>query len=193
MKADDNHITNFLTSTNFKAFLGSVLNFNTMDSLKSREILEILAKDSRTSAETIAGMLGLVPTQVKAEIERFEKDGVIKHYGTTIDWEKAGVEKIVAFVDIDVVPAREVGFDAIALRIAKHPEVRHAWLVSGGCDLSIMVEANSLKEIANFVAEKIATIDGVTGTNTHFLLRKYKEDNELFAELEPDNRLIVSA
>lgn len=169
-----------------------MLHFNAMDSLKSREILEILAKDSRTAAESIAGMLGLTPNQVKAEIERFEQDGVIKHYGTTIDWEKAGVEKIVAFVDIDVTPAREVGFDSIALRIARHPEVRHAWLVSGGRDLIVMVEAQSLKEIANFIAEKIATIDGVTGTNTQFLLRKYKEDNELFQELEPDNRLVVS-
>jgi len=163
-----------------------------MDSLKSREILEILSKDSRTSAETIAGMLGVAPTQVKNEIERFELEGIIKHYSTTIDWERAGVEKIVAFVDITVVPAREVGFDAIAMRIARHPEVRHAWLVSGGCDLSIMVESNSLKDLANFVAEKIATIDGVTGTNTHFLLRKYKEDNVLFQEVEPDNRLVVS-
>ncbi|MBX3074641.1 Lrp/AsnC family transcriptional regulator [Candidatus Obscuribacterales bacterium] len=181
-----------MTSINFKPFLDSVLNFNTMDSLKSREILELLSNDSRTSAETIAGMLGLAPSQVKSEIDRFEQEGIIKHYGSTIDWEKAGIEKIVAFVDIDVVPAREVGFDAIALRIAKHPEVKHAWLVSGGCDLSIMVEANSLKEVANFVAEKIATIDGVTGTNTHFLLRKYKEDNVLFGDLEPDSRLVVS-
>lgn len=163
-----------------------------MDSLKSKEILEILSKDSRTDAGTIAGMLGLAQSQVQAEVERFESEGIIKHYSTTIDWEKAGIEKIIAFVDIDIVPAREVGFDAIAMRIARHPEVRNAWLVSGGRDLSIMVEGDSLKDIANFVAEKIATIDGVTGTNTHFLLRRYKEDNVLFHDLEPDNRLVVS-
>ncbi|MDZ4836018.1 MAG: Lrp/AsnC family transcriptional regulator [Candidatus Melainabacteria bacterium] len=163
-----------------------------MDSLKSREILEILEKDSRTTAETIAGMLGLAPTQVKAEIDRFEQEGIIKHYATTIDWEKAGVEKIIAFVDITVVPARDVGFDSIALRIARHPEVTSAWLVSGGSDLSIMVEGTSLKDLANFVAEKIAAVDGVTGTNTHFLLRKYKEDNVLFHDIEPDNRLVMS-
>lgn len=163
-----------------------------MDKLKSREILEILSNDSRATAETIAGMVGLTPSQVKAEIERFEQEGVIKHYTTTIDWEKAGVEKIVAFVEITVVPAREVGFDAVALRIARHPEVKSAWLVSGGCDLSIMVETNSLKDLANFVAEKIAAIDGVTGTNTQFLLRKYKEDYVLFHDVEPDSRLVVS-
>lgn len=163
-----------------------------MNTDKSREILQILQHDSRTSAESIASMIGETVQDVKAEIERFESAGIIKHYSTTVDWEKAGVDKIVAFVDITVVPAREVGFDAIAMRIARHPEVRSAWLVSGGCDLSIMVEAATLKDLANFVAEKIATIDGVTGTNTHFLLRKYKEDNVLFHELEPDTRLVVS-
>jgi DNA-binding Lrp family transcriptional regulator len=78
------------------------------------------------------------------------------------------------------------------MRIARHPEVRGCWLVSGGCDLRIMVESGHLRDLASFVAEKIATIDGVTGTNTHFLLRRYKEDHVLFHDLEPDSRLVVS-
>jgi len=163
-----------------------------MDANQSRELLEILARDSRSSADTIAKMIGVSSQEVKEQIEQFEQSGVIKRYSTVIDWEKAGVEKIVAFIDVKVVPAREVGFDAVALRIARHPEVRHAWLVSGGSDLRIMLEAKHMSELAAFVAEKIATIDGVTGTNTHFLLRKYKQDWVLFQESEADNRLVVT-
>lgn len=163
-----------------------------MDIKQSREMLEILARDSRTTHETIAAMVGAHSDEVKAELARFEQSGVIKRYSTVIDWEKAGVDKIIAFIDVKVVPAREVGFDSVALRIARHPEVRHAWLVSGGSDLRIMVEANHMKDLAAFVAEKIATIDGVTSTNTHFLLRKYKQDDVLFHESESDNRLVVS-
>lgn len=156
------------------------------------EILEILSRDCRTSPDTIAHMTGTAVAEIAAIIERLQSSGIIKRYGATIDWEQLGVEKVVAFIDVRVMPAREVGFDAIALRIARYPEVKSVWLVSGGSDLRILVEAPNLRSMGNFVAEKIATIDGVTGTVTQFLLRKYKEDNVLYNEPEVDERLIVS-
>lgn len=156
------------------------------------EILTILARDSRTPVETIAKLTGQPQAEVRAAIEKFEQSGVIKKYMAVIDWEKAGVDKVVAFIDVKVTPARDVGFDAIAARIARYPQVQSVWLVSGGSDLRVSVEAPNLRELAQFVAEKLATIDGVTGTVTHFLLKRYKEDNVLFLDQEQDNRLIVS-
>jgi DNA-binding Lrp family transcriptional regulator len=159
---------------------------------KSREVLNILSHDSRTSADTIARMIGLTTAEVQKIIDDFEKSGVIKQYHTTINWDKAGVDKIVAFIDVRVQPAREVGFDAVALRIARHPQVQSAWLVSGGSDLRLLVETTTMNELANFVAEKLATVEGVTGTNTHFLLRTYKDDYALFTEPDVDGRLVIS-
>ncbi|MBZ0186976.1 MAG: Lrp/AsnC family transcriptional regulator [Candidatus Obscuribacterales bacterium] len=163
-----------------------------MNNESAIEILEILSRDSRTDAETIATMTGLSLAEVKGKIEDFENRGVIKQYTATIDWEKAGVDKIVAFIDVKVVPQREVGFNAVAMRIARHTEVRSASLVSGGNDLRVVIETTHMNELAKFIAEKIATIDGVAGTNTHFLLHKYKEDYSIFEESEPDTRLVVT-
>lgn len=165
---------------------------NAMLEEKSRDILNILSHDSRTSAETIARMIGLTTAEVQQKIDEFEKTGIIKQYHATINWEKAGVDKIVAFVDVKVQPAREVGFDAVAFRVAKHAQVQSAWLVSGGSDLRLLVETTTMSELANFVAEKLATIEGVTSTNTHFLLRTYKADYALFSEPDVDNRLVIT-
>lgn len=159
---------------------------------KHRDILSILARDARTSAESIARQTGLSTEAVAATIGELEKEGVIKRYTTSIDWEKAGEDKVTAFIDVRVIPARDVGFDALALRIARYAQVKSVWLVSGGSDLRIVVEAGNLRELANFVAEKLSTIDGVTGTDTHFVLRRYKEDNVLYMEGEGDERLAVA-
>jgi len=156
------------------------------------EILTILARDGRTSHETIAKLTGRSLDDVKSTIAAYELDGVIKRYNAVIDWEKAGFDKVTAFIDVRVVPARDVGFDAIAGRIARFPEVKSVWLVSGGSDLRVIVESVNLKELANFVAEKLATIHGVTGTVTHFLLRKYKEDEVLYLEADSNERLVIA-
>ena len=156
------------------------------------EILTILSRDSRTSPETIAKMIGLSVDIVVDAISRYEKSGVIKRYTTVIDWESAGKENVVAFIDVKVVPARDVGFDAIAERIARYPQVQSVWLVSGGSDLRVVVQSDSLRQLASFVSEKLATIDGVTGTVTHFLLKRYKEDGALFLDSDLDQRLVVS-
>lgn len=160
--------------------------------LDRNEILNILARDARTTPESISQMVGASVEEVRELIKKCEDDGIIKRYAATIDWEKAGIDKVVAFIDVNVRPARDVGFDAIAFRIARFPQVQSVWLVSGGSDLRLAVEGTNLKELANFVAEKIATIDGVTGTVTHFLLRRYKEEQVLYFDSDTDERLIMA-
>ncbi len=163
-----------------------------MQSETPDEILTILARDARTAPETIAKMLGRTVENVKAAIAEFENAGVIKHYKTIIDWEKTGVEKVVAFIDVKVHPARDVGFDKVAERIYRFQEVQSLWLVSGGYDLRVAVEGANIREVGRFVAEKLATIEGVMATETHFLLRKYKEDQIVFVDDEEDTRLVVT-
>jgi DNA-binding Lrp family transcriptional regulator len=156
------------------------------------EILTILARDARTPPEKIAALTGRDPDDVRTAIADYERRGVIKHYKTIIDWEKAGVERVFAFIDVKVLPARDVGFDAVAERIYRFHEVHSLWLVSGGSDLRVVVEGRDMRELGRFVAEKLSTIEGVTGTDTHFLLRRYKEDQDLFVDTEEDMRLVVT-
>jgi DNA-binding Lrp family transcriptional regulator len=163
-----------------------------MKNTEPDEILTILSADARTSVEKIATLTGRSVEEVKAAIATFERNGIIKRYKTIIDWEKAGVDRVHAFIDVKVQPARDVGFDAVAERIYRFPEVRSLWLVSGGNDLRVAVHAQDLQEMGRFVAEKLATIDGVMGTATHFVLKKYKEDESNFVDLEDDERLVVT-
>jgi DNA-binding Lrp family transcriptional regulator len=163
-----------------------------MQQTEPDEILTILARDARTSPEMIATLTGRPVEDVRAAIAEYEKGGIIKHYKTIVDWEKAGIEKVFAFIDVKVMPARNVGFDAVAERIWRYPEVHSVWLVSGGSDLRVVVEGVSMRDIGKFVAEKLSAIDGVTGTDTHFLMRRYKEDQIVFAEAEADQRLVVA-
>ena len=156
------------------------------------EILTILARDARTTPETIATLTGRAVEDVRAAIADYERRGIIKQYKAVIDWDQAGVERVFAFIDVKCVPKREVGFDGVADRLSRYPEVHSVWLISGGNDLRIVLEAEDVREVGRFVAEKLSTIDGITGTNTHFLLRRYKEDQVIFAETEDDRRLVVA-
>lgn len=156
------------------------------------EILTILARDARTPPEKIATMTGRTVAEVTAAIADYEAREVIKCYRTTIDWEKAGETRIFAFVDVKVLPAKSVGFNAVAEIIYRFPEVISVWLISGQSDLRIVVEGDNIHTIGRFVAEKLSTIDGVTGTDTHFVMRRYKEDHILFADQDDDARLVFS-
>ena len=159
----------------------------------TRKILAALAKDARLDAARLAAMIGVDAGEVAAAVAKAERDGVIRRYKTVVDWERAGAETVVAFIDVGVSPQREVGFDQVAARIARYPEVRSVHLVSGGSDLRVLVEGESIRAIAAFVSEKLSPIDHVTGTNTHFLLKTYKEDGEVLAEDAPqDGRLAVA-
>ncbi len=157
-----------------------------------REILKILESDSRLSQEEIATMVGKPLEEVRRTIEECEQKGIIRRYKTVIDWEKLGEERIFAFIDVSVSPERGVGFDDIAERIYRFPEVHSVYLVSGTHDLRVVVEGDSMKEVAFFVAEKLSTIDRVHGTATHFLLKTYKQDGDIFETPEPDRRLAVA-
>ncbi len=157
-----------------------------------KEILRILEEDSRLTPDEIAAMTGKSPEAVRGVIEQCEKNGIIRRYKTVIDWEKLGEEPVIAFIDVKVSPERGVGFDDVAERIYRFPEVRSVYLVSGVHDLRVQVTGKSMKEVAFFVAEKLATIDRVMETSTHFLLKKYKEDGVIFEEPEADRRLAVA-
>jgi DNA-binding Lrp family transcriptional regulator len=156
------------------------------------DVLRILENDARTSATTIADMTGRTEEEVLEIIEKCEREGTIRTYKTVVDWSRFQEERVFAFIDVQVTPARGVGFDDVALRIHRFPEVHSLYLVSGEYDLRIVVEGRSLKEVASFVSEKLATVDRVRGTATHFLLKKYKEDRVAFTEVPADERLAVT-
>lgn len=154
-----------------------------------KKILEIIEKDARMRADQIATMTGISEAEVKSIIEEAEKNRTIVRYKTMINWEKLGEEQVLALIEVRVQPQRDVGFDAIAERIYHFPEVRSAYLVSGTFDLAVLVVGKTMREIAEFVSEKLAPLEGVQGTTTHFLLKRYKEDGEIFEGGEEDRRL----
>ncbi len=157
-----------------------------------KEILEILESNPRIEPREIATMIGITETQVASKIKQLEKKGIIRKYKTVIDWEKAGEEYVYAIIELKVALRSRTGYDAIAERIAKFPEVRSVRLISGDHDLSLTVRGRSMKDVAFFVAEKIATLEQVQGTVTHFVLRTYKEDGDVLFEKERSERLAVS-
>lgn len=157
-----------------------------------RRILSILEKDARAEPEQIATRLGLDADLVGREIARLERERILVKRQTLIDWERAGEESVSALVEVRVTPQRDVGFDSIAERIARFPETRSVYLMSGAYDLAVQVVGRTMKDVASFVAAKLATLDGVQGTTTHFLMRRYKEDGErLGSPDEPVERLPV--
>jgi DNA-binding Lrp family transcriptional regulator len=158
-----------------------------------RRVLAALVTDARRNPARIAELTGIAEEQVFALVSQLERQRVIRGYRTVVDWDRLGDERVVAFIDVSVSPQREVGFDQVAARIYRYPEVRSVHLVSGGHDLRIIVEAPTMREIAQFVSEKLAPIDHVTATNTHFLLKAYKEDGDILVEdVATDGRLPVA-
>jgi len=157
-----------------------------------RAILETLEQDARISAEQIADMLGVDADQVRETIRQMEASGIIRRYKTVIDWDRFGEERVFAFIDVKVSPAREVGFDDVAERIYRFPQVHAVYLVSGDHDLRVIVSGRTMKEIAAFVAERLAPLDRVQATYTQFVLKRYKEDGEVYAETDTDRRLVVT-
>ncbi len=144
-----------------------------------KEILKILENDSRTTPEQIASMTGTTGTEVTKQIKQAEKDRTILKYKTVINWNKVGDEQVWALIEVKVTPQRDVGFDAIAKRIYRFPEARTVYLLSGTYDLLVLAVGNSMHEVADFVSLKLAPIEGVQGTVSHFVLRRYKEDGEV--------------
>ena len=157
------------------------------------EILNILENNSRVPKKSIASMLGVSLEEVTKAIEELEQDHVILKYTTIINWEKAQSENTVhARIDVQVQPQREVGFDEIAKRICRFPEVKSLMLVSGKFDFAVMVEAKTMMDVSNFVSGKLSTIDGVKSTWTNFVLKYYKT-NEVILDEDSfvDNRQVI--
>ncbi len=152
------------------------------------EILEILEKNSRATAEEIAVMLGKGVEEVRQALKKLEEDNVIVGYNTLINWEKTGVENVTALIEVKVTPQRGEGFDKVAERIYRYPQVKACYLMSGGFDLTVIIEGKSMKEVALFVAEKLAPLESVVSTSTHFVLKKYKDKGFIFQEPEKDKR-----
>ena len=153
------------------------------------KILKAIEKNSRIDLKELAVMLGEEEIDVVNEIAAMEAEGVICGYHTLIDWEKTSIEKVSALIEVRVTPQRGQGFDTIAERIYKYPEVNSVYLISGGYDLLVSLEGKSLKEVSNFVSDKLSTLDTVLSTATHFILKKYKDHGTILAKKYVDERL----
>ncbi|MBL7209428.1 MAG: Lrp/AsnC family transcriptional regulator [Dehalococcoidia bacterium] len=157
-----------------------------------KQLFEALEKDARLTPEQISTMTGIPAAEVEKTIKKAEKDRAILRYKTLIDWAKLGEEQVWALVEVKVVPQRDVGFDAIAERIYRFPQARSVYLASGTYDLAIIVAGKTMQEVAVFVSEKLAPLETVEGTVTHFILKKYKEDGEILEGGEGIKRLPVT-
>lgn len=160
---------------------------------REKLILEILENDSRISPDQIAVMLGMDVEEVRAKIKEWEDNKMIIKYNTVINWEKLGHDTVSAIIEVKIVPTRDSGYDTVAERIYRFPEVLTVLLMSGGYDLTVLMEGKSLKEVAMFVSEKLASIEGVQSTVSHFVLKKYKMNGVILnGKEEEDKRLVVS-
>ena len=155
---------------------------------KEKEVFRILEKDARTRPEQLAGMTGLPLAQVEKLIKKAEEERVILKYKTLVNWEKLGEETVWALIEVRVAPQRDVGFDSVAERIYRFPQVRSLYLVSGTYDLSVVVTGKTMQEVAGFVAQKLAPLESIQGTVTHFLLKRFKEDGEILEGEEETQR-----
>lgn len=156
------------------------------------ELLMVIEKNSRIDLQELAVILGVSEVEVVNELEALEKEGVICGYHTLINWEKTSNEKVTALIEVRVTPQRGQGFDHIAERIYKYPEVRSVYLISGGFDLMITLEGKTLREVSQFVSDKLSTLDTVISTSTHFILKKYKDHGTIFDQKNVDEREMIT-
>ncbi len=152
------------------------------------EILKLLSKNAKYTAEEIGIMLGKPEDEIKTEIDSLEKEGYIKGYKAVIDWERLDSAYVSAIVELNVVPKAELGFEEVAERVMAYKEVESVYLMSGSYDLNVVVKGKTLQDVSRFVARELATIDSVTSTVTHFVMRRYKELDVILCETEEDSR-----
>lgn len=155
---------------------------------KREEILYLLEQNARLTHSEIAVMTGQPVEEVEAMINELEELDIILGYGALVNWEKTTAAPVTALIEVNVTPQRDRGFDAIAQRVYRYPEVKSCYLMSGGYDLMVILEDTSLKDVAMFVSEKIAPLDSVISTRTHFVLRKYKMNGTEFIKKDEDDR-----
>ena len=155
------------------------------------KLLQLLEDDSTLSRAQLAAMTGSTEEQVAEEIKQYEKDRVILGYKAIVDWDRTHREAVTALIEVKVTPQRGDGFDRIARRIYQYDEVESVYLMSGSFDLTVIISGRTLKEVALFVGEKLAPLDDVTGTATHFILKKYKEKHLIFPVQETQEERFV--
>ena len=157
-----------------------------------KEILEIIEKNSKMTVEDLAMMLGKDPAVIIAEIAAMEQEKIICGYNTLINWDKMDTDKVTALIEVKVTPQRGEGFDKTAERIYRFKEVKSVYLMSGGFDLTVIIEGRTMKEVALFVGQKLAPLESVLSTATHFVLKKYKEHGVVMEEERKDERMVVT-
>lgn len=156
------------------------------------KILTFIEKNSRVDLGELAVILGVDEGAVMNELSAMEEEHVICGYHTIIDWDKVGIEKVTAMIEVRVTPQRGMGFDKVAERIYNYPEVNSVYLISGGFDLMVTIEGKTLREVSQFVSEKLSTLDTVLSTKTNFILKKYKDHGTVIAVPEKDGRQLVT-
>ncbi len=156
------------------------------------ELLTIIEKNSRIDLKELAVILGAEEIDVINELATLESEGIICGYHTMIDWEKTDIEKVSALIEVRVTPQRGQGFDNMAERIQKYPEVQSVYLMSGGYDLMIILEGKTLREVSSFVSNKLSALDTVLSTATHFILKKYKDHGTVLSRKKEDEREMIT-
>ena len=156
------------------------------------ELLAIIEKNSRMDLKDLAVILGVEEIDVVNELAALESEGIVCGYHTMINWEKTNIDKVTALIEVRVTPQRGQGFDSIAERIYKYPEVRSVYLISGGYDLMVILEGKTLREVSSFVSDKLSTLETVLSTATHFILKKYKDHGTAFTRTKEDEREMIT-
>lgn len=156
------------------------------------KILTFIEKNSRIDLKELAIMLGVDEITVAQELKNMEEEHIICGYHTLINWDKTGVEKVTAMIEVRVTPQRDMGFDKVAERIYNYPEVNAVFLISGGFDLMVTLEGRTLREVSQFVTDKLSTLDSVMSTKTNFILKKYKDHGTIMASAPKDERMLVT-
>lgn len=155
------------------------------------KLLQLLERDCTLTHEELAAMTGMTIEEVGKAVRQYEQDRILLGYRAVVDWDQTDRETVTALIEVKVTPQRGEGFDRIAQRIYQYEEVESVYLMSGAFDLTVIISGRTLKEVAHFVGEKLATIEDVTGTATHFILHKYKENHLIFEKREEQQERFV--
>lgn len=162
-----------------------------MNTLEEK-ILRIIEKNSRIDIKELSILIGTEEIEVANALQHLQEEGIICGYHTMIDWDKTGIERVTALIEVRVTPQRGKGFDDIAERIYKYPEVNSVYLISGGYDLMVTLEGKTLREVSGFVTNKLSTLETVISTATHFILKKYKDHGTIMTKKYEDIREMIT-
>ena len=155
------------------------------------KLLRLLEEDCTLTPEQLASMAEMTVDEVKAAIAGYERDKIVLGYKAIVDWDRTDRESVTALIEVNIIPQRNEGFDRVAERIYQYDEVESVYLMSGAFDLTVIISGRTLKEVAQFVGERLATLEDVTGTATHFILKKYKEKHLIFEKREEQERELI--